>query len=123
MIQNMNIKGEWIWRGVISAIGALVLYLSSQLVGNLKDQLGELKKLNSAMHDRVTSLELYRAASVASKFTLAEWVAGKAAIDAMLVSQDKRITRTEDAIISIKQTLQDALPRMENKIDGLVKRP
>lgn len=118
-MQNMNIKGEWIWRGVISAIGALVLYLSSQLVGNLKDQLGELKKLNSAVHDRVTSLELDRAANTTSKFTLSEWIAGKAAIDNMLAAQDKRITRTEDAIITIQQTL----PRMENKIDGLVKRP
>lgn len=81
------------------------------------DYLAEQKKFNEAVSARVNKLELQSAKDEGSRFTSGEWNASKAIIDATFASQDKRITRSEDA----QAVIEKSLIRIENKIDGLTK--
>lgn len=101
MIANMNIKGEWIWRGLIAAVAGYVMW-------TVKSGYSDQKLFNAEIHRRVSALELEAAGSAGSRVTMMDFS-----------GLDKRVTRTEDAVI----TLKEYLPRIEKKLDELTRRP
>lgn len=101
-------KGEWVYRTIaILMLGALGWFV--------KGTYDEQRLFNKQVDSRLGAIEINQAKAEAARFTAAEWLAAKNIIDASLANQDKRITRTEDAIIVLKETL----PRMEKKLDDL----
>jgi hypothetical protein len=108
MNMEKNMKGEWIWRGVISLLLGVVGWYAARTAD-------EQKQFNRQVNERVSALEMESARTSGNRFTSMDWVAAKSAIDATVNSHDKRITRMEDAVLSIKETL----PRIEKKLDDL----
>jgi hypothetical protein len=103
-----NMKGEWIWRSFITVLVGIVGWYAASAAA-------EQKAFNAKVNERVSALELESARNSGNRFTAAEWLAGKNVMDAALANQDKRITRTEDAIIVLKETL----PRMEKTLNEI----
>ena len=100
MINNMNIKGEWVWRVVMSAIAGYIFW-------TVQSSYSEQKAFNSDIHRRVSSLEIEAASAFGSRVTMGDFS-----------SLDKRVTRAEDAVVALKEYL----PRIERKLDELTNR-
>jgi chromosome segregation ATPase len=62
---------------------------------------------------RVAKLELAEARAESNRFTSGDWASAKARIDEDRQNLDRRITRQEEAMLAIKETLD----RIEEKID------
>ena len=100
MTQTMNIKGEWIWRGVLTAVAGYIMW-------TVQAGYSEQRSFNAEIHRRVSALELESAGFASSRVTMGDFS-----------SLDKRVTRAEDAVIALKEYL----PRIERKLDELTGR-
>jgi hypothetical protein len=107
-MQNMNIKGEWIWRFIITAVGVIFTALAGYILWTVQNAYAEQKAFNAELHRRVSLLEFESAGNAINHVTLKEFT-----------GLDKRVTRTEDAVV----TLREYLPRIEKKLDELTRRP
>lgn len=73
----------------------------------------EQRKFNEKINERVAVLEVESAKLSGSRFTSVEWTSAKTILDERDVNMDKRITRVEDAIPAIRQSLE----RIEAKLE------
>lgn len=110
-------KGEVIFRGVISFLLIVLTGLVGVAAYFAKGQVEEIKQFNREVDNRVATLERENEVSKATAFTINQWMTAKNLLDSNLATQDKRIQRTEDAVVAIKEYL----PRMEQKLDQLTK--
>lgn len=117
MSNNMTIeqktKMEWVWRIGMGIVGSATLFTVAAIGWFIRDIYISQKTFNAELDQRVRVLEIFRAESASSSFSAADWITSKAILDDRDVNLDKRITRVEDAIPAIKQSLE----RIEIKLD------
>jgi hypothetical protein len=105
---NMNIKAEWIWRGVMALILGVLGYLISGV-------LSEQKEFNKHTATRLSGLEIWQAETRADRFTLKDWVVEKRSLEQVDVLNEKRLQRVEDALVNFNI----GIDRIEKKVDEL----
>lgn len=111
MTDNRNRHFEWAWRGFVAVGLAVIGYF-------VRDIHLSQRNFNEKIDRRVSRLELDAAATSGTRFTSGDWTTAKASIDERAASLDKRVTRTEDAVLAIK----DTLTRMDAKLDRIEQR-
>lgn len=93
---------------LITAAISIMAWVGNQVWGEARSWMRELD-------GRVSTLEIKDAKMDASKFTTGDWAQAKARMDEDRANLDRRITRLEEAVPAIKETLM----RIENKIDKI----
>lgn len=109
---------EWVFRIVVSVTGTATMIAVLSIGWFLRDIYIQQKHFNRDVDERVRLLELHRAEVAIGKFTTSEWLTAKSVIDERASNLDKRITRTEDAVVGVRE----ALGRIEAKLDKLEQR-
>ncbi len=112
MTDKQNQQFEWAWRGIL----VLVLAACGWFARNVYI---EQKAFNQDVSIRVSALEIKQAETAGNRFTSADWVNAKSTLDERDVNMDKRITRLEDAVPAIRQSLE----RIEMKLDRNPNKP
>lgn len=98
MTDNRNRHFEWAWRGFVAVGLAVIGYF-------VRDIHLSQRNFNEKIDHRVSRLELDAAATSGNRFTSSDWAAAKSVLDERSAGFDKRITRLEDAIPQIRDTL------------------
>ena len=98
-----------------SAVGIMLPVLAWFLLNLYQAQASMAEQTAS----RVASMELWRAEVAGNRFSSGDWMRAKENLDASLANLDKRVTRTEDSL----QTIKETLARIERKIDAQGARP
>lgn len=104
---------EWAWRGFITLLLCIVGFF-------VRDVYQTQIAFNKAIEARVNSAEQTAAISTASRFTTTDWMRAKETLDATIVSLDKRVSRVEDATVSIKgdvAAIRASIDRLDAKLD------
>lgn len=105
----MNIKTErtWIWiHRVIVLLMGVFIPLTGFMFKTASDKFNEYDT-------SIRSIQLEQARSGVGRFTAESWHEQKKILDAQAILTERRITRLEEAVPSIKESLV----RIENKID------
>lgn len=118
MTVEQKSKLEWVFRIVVSVTGTATMIAVLSIGWFLRDIYIQQKHFNRDVDERVRLLELHRAEVAIGKFTTSEWLTAKSVIDERASNLDKRITRTEDAVVGVRE----ALGRIEAKLDKLEQR-
>ena len=117
MTQKSNTETILLWAHrvlmpILTALIAAVIGIMGY-VGNQVWQ--EARVWMRLMDGRVDRLEIDGARTSGNRFTAGDWAQAKAAIDNDRANLDRRITRLEEAVPTIKETLL----RIESKVDKL----
>ena len=104
-------NAEWLWRtAVLVGLGAMGFFM--------RDIYREQIAFNMRVESRISAIELKQAETVGNRFTSGDWVVAKGNIDTSLNQIDKRVTRNEDTLTSIKTSLAD----IDHKMDLVLER-
>lgn len=90
-------ENPWINR-IISAVFAIGMAVSGYF---LNETMGTIKEVEN----RVYSLEIKDATITGNRFTSSDWMTQKSLIDADKLATERRITKLEEAIPTIKESL------------------
>jgi hypothetical protein len=110
MNTEQKTKAEWSWRIVMGVMAAVTMLLVSGVAWGARDIYHKQSSFNEAVDQRIRHLEVFRA-----ELTVNDWSQAKAMFDERTITLDKRVTRTEDAVLGMKESLV----RIENKLDKL----
>lgn len=81
----------------------------------LRDIYNRQQEFNTEVDQRIGAIEMRHAQD--ASLSLVEWHAVRSQIDTSINNLDKRVTRSEDNLLMIKEGLQE----INRKIDGLLK--
>jgi phage shock protein A len=73
------------------------------------------KVMEERIGERVRQLEVFRAQTETSRFTSNEAAALRRELDALIGSNEKRVTRVEDALLNIDKSLAALVKKLEVK--------
>ena len=95
---------------MMAVMATATMLLVSGVAWGAKDIYQKQSTFNEAVDLRIRHLEVFKAELLAN-----DWTQSKALFDERTITLDKRVTRTEDAVLGMKESLT----RIENKLDKL----
>lgn len=96
----------WLTRTLTMVSIGVGAWFAQMVLSEIRDLADEQARTNHAMEQRVRSLEVSQAATDARRFTAHDASVMQSALAATLAGLDKRVTRNEDALSRIQQTLE-----------------